>query len=352
MSDGPIQSMVRVGRHQTSSRPTPNESSGREQPETEPTEASQLRRNNGIYRSPRNIPNPPESPSVYGASQPRRQSPLSNHVFMASELSEAESEFESANTSAVTRRGFRVHNLTRVSAASHQPMVKQVHQVWEEPLANYDITSSKYTTDAQPRGSDTSSGNDHSLGTGGRGYSVYASTETFLHPSPSLSGYQKKLPIPPARMGYQARTERNRRCSESADPSEDEQYRTMLPKYDTTGANQAPKTNHGNQDSTVAIISPKGLKPDSENRRHSEGSTFLYSVSSGSSEQVVEPMSRPDDRTRANTSRRPYPLTSTPVQEDPREDSCISPSPPGVSPPASPYPTLPPTPYTFASTVA
>ncbi|KAJ1659832.1 hypothetical protein IWQ61_001142 [Dispira simplex] len=352
MPDGPTQGMFRSGRYQTSSRPTSSKSSGQEQSGPEPHEHSPLRRNNGIYRNPRTVPNPPESPSVYGVSQPRRQSPLSNHVFMASELSEAESDFDSVNASAVTRRGFRVHNVTRVSAASQRLMVKQVHPVWEEPLANYDVAGSKYTTGSQMRLSDTTSDSYYSLATGGHGYSAHASTETFLHPSSSLSGYRKKLPIPPAGMSYQTQTERGRRFSELADPSEDEQYRTMIPKYDTAGVDQSSKDNRSNRDSAVLITTSKNLKPDSENRRHSAGSTFLYSVSSGSSEQVVEPVPGPDDRTGTNNPRRPYPLTSTPVQGDPREDSCISPSPPEVSPPTSPYPTLPPTPYTFASTVA
>ncbi|KAJ1930485.1 hypothetical protein IWQ60_000270 [Tieghemiomyces parasiticus] len=313
----------------------------------------------GPYMTPSSSPGPRHrysDPSV--GSQPTRHSPLANSVFTASELSECDTDYDSAAASVATNHlGLHTHYISRTAVPLHPSFRSPLGFDDSHGPASRPRVYSVSRVESAPR-----------LFVPGQ----HLQQPSFANPSPTLSGYRKKLPTPPpppaGDLAYERSGQRaiSMYTSVSADPRLGGAVSAMAnhhpPTNDPHAMVPAPSPapivdNHTwRRDAPLPSSSPPDVMRPSHGRHArrasshydpSQGpseatasSSFLYKVTnSPPRDSVLSENSRPSPR---STS---YPLTSTPVQEDSSRDS---PSPPR---PRSTYPALPPTPTTFESTV-
>ncbi|KAJ1981741.1 hypothetical protein H4R34_001954 [Dimargaris verticillata] len=278
--------------------------------------------------------------SLYASTQPQRHSPLARNVFMASELSDCESERDSAAASRVTHRGLRTRYKALVAPTPQPPSRSSWPVTQPEAVAPYSKPARGPTDRITP---------PHAADPPFPAMSRYF----FMNPSPEPSGYAKKLPRPPGKspaataiiggLGPPRQPEPVAETSfvpapqpasrRTSDPMENR----MLPS-----ALGAPVS---------SLASPQWTSDSSPEMspRTSPNHVRLGSLSEAEigTHRSVSPRD-PNMLTR----RGRYPLTSTPVQDDSvSSQSSPSPNASRVNSSPSPYPSLPPTPNTFESTV-
>ncbi|KAJ1979825.1 hypothetical protein H4R35_001364 [Dimargaris xerosporica] len=278
--------------------------------------------------------------SLYASTQPHRHSPLACNVFMASELSDCESERDSTAASRVTHRGLRARYQALVDPTPQPPSRSSWPVTQPEAMA---------PCSNPPRGPTSITAPPRAAETPFPAMSRYF----FMNPSPEPSGYAKKLPRPPGKPHTATATAGILRSPRQPGPvpetsfvpapqpaarrASDPVENRMLPS--ALGAPvcslASPQWTSDSSPETSPRTSPNRVRPGSLN--DAEAGT----------QRCVSPRD-PNMLTR----RGRYPLTSTPVQDD--SAASQRPSSPNTSRATnspSPYPSLPPTPNTFESTV-